>query len=109
MFVGYEVGYAAGNGSERRPRRSTKPTIRAMESAQQERDWGGSDREGVPVLVEVKRPVYAIGSRESEASGSVIASGSTRSGAKRRRESSNVPSEFLLFLSSSIQGLTVFW
>ena len=74
--------------------------MRAMESAQQEREWSGSDREqgDERILVEVDgEPVLAFGPKESEASGSAPASGSTKSGGKRRRESSTVSREFLVY------------
>jgi hypothetical protein len=93
------MDYEMASVSERRPQRRPKPTTRALESAQQEEEWDGSDPDPVlwQAVEESKRSARRSEvSAQSEASGSAGASTgrATRSGGKRRRvESESAASE----------------
>ncbi|KAG8728952.1 hypothetical protein FRC10_004382, partial [Ceratobasidium sp. 414] len=93
-----EMEYELTGLQGRRPRRQSKPTTRALESAQQELGWNGEDLEGENVLVTIhgNRSTGSSAPSEDTASRSmshsrstsvgVGAGRSTRSGGKRRRE-----------------------
>ncbi|KAG8690807.1 hypothetical protein FRC08_010350 [Ceratobasidium sp. 394] len=93
-----EMEYEMAGGSGRRSRRQSKPTTRALESAQQELTWDGEDLEGESVWVTIQGDQSTGSSAPSEATGSrsmslsrstsvgASAGRSTRNNGKRRRD-----------------------